>query len=135
MQPTTPIGSRTTVEEPTWREYSNDSATAAAVLNELRGRPTWMMLDSGLAMPVSREIALAISSMRPPRASPMRLMYFARSAAGRALQPSNAALAAAAAFATSPAVPSGTVAMTSSVRESCTAMVPLPSLSTQRPFT
>ena len=86
-------------------------------------------------MPVSREIALAISSMRPPSASPMRLMYLARSAAGSALHDSKAAFAAAAAFATSPAVPSGIVAMTSSVIESCTAMVLVPSLGTHWPFT
>ena len=123
MQPTTPIGSRTTSEVPTVSEYSNDSATAAACLKELIGSPTWTSWLSILVMPVSLEITVAISSMRPASASPIRLMYFARSSRGRPDHDSKAAHAARVASATSAAVPAGMVAMTCSVTESKTEMV------------
>ena len=96
--------------------------------------PTWMMFDRGLAMPVSRVMADAISSRRPPSASPMRFMYLARSSFGSVLHDPNAAFAAAAAFATSPGVPSGIVAITSSVSESNTEIVVVPSEATHWPL-
>ena len=75
-------------------EASSASAVAAAVLKLLIGRPTWTICDSHLAMPVSLEIVVASSSMRAPRASPMRDRYLARSSTGVCDQVSNAALAA-----------------------------------------
>ena len=88
----------------------------------LIGSPTWTSWDSHLAIPVSLEIVVAISSVRAPRASPMRLRYLARSSAGVADHASKAALAAATARSTSAAVPAGIVAITSSVTESMTSM-------------
>ncbi len=87
------------------------------------GRPTWTICDSHLAMPVSLEIVVASSSMRAPRASPMRDRYLARSSTGVCDQDSNAAFAALTARSTSAAVPAGIVAITSSVTESMTSMV------------
>ncbi|CAB4667684.1 unannotated protein [freshwater metagenome] len=92
------------------------------------------MFDNGFDIPVSREIADAISSMRAPSAPAMAFMNFARSAFGRALHAGNAAFAAAAALLTSPAVPSGIVAMTCSVMESNTEMVLVPSEATHWPL-
>ena len=66
---------------------------------------------------------MAISSIRAPSASPMRVRYLARSSAGVADHAGNAALAAATAASTSAAVPAGIVAMTSSVTESITSIV------------
>ncbi len=74
-------------------------------------------------MPVSLEMAVAISSMRAPSASPMRVRYLARSSTGVVDQPSKAAFAAATAASTSAAVPAGMVAITSSVTESITSIV------------
>ena len=87
------------------------------------GSPTWTSWDSHLAIPVSLEIVVAISSIRAARASPIRLRYLARSSAGVLDHVSKAALAAATAPSTSAAVPAGTVAITSSVTESMTSMV------------
>jgi hypothetical protein len=92
------------------------------------------MFDNILAIPVSREIAEEISSMRATSASPIALRYFARSAFGNELHERNAAFAAAAAFATSEAVHSGMVAMTSSLVESKTEMVFEPSEATHWPL-
>ena len=92
------------------------------------------MFDNAFAMPVSREMADEISSMRATSASPIAFRYLARSAFGNVLQERKAALAAAAALATSPAVPSGIVAMTSSFVESKTEMVFLPSEATHWPL-
>ena len=123
MQPTTPIGSRTTSELPTCSSKLKPSAVAAACLKLLIGSPTCTSCDSHLAMPVSLEMVVAISSMRAPRASPMRLRYLARSSTGVVDHVSKAARAAATARSTSPAVPAGIVAMTSSRHESITSMV------------
>ncbi|CAB4686472.1 unannotated protein [freshwater metagenome] len=92
------------------------------------------MFDNALAIPVSREIADEISSIRATRASPIALRYFARSAFGSVLHEVKAAFAAAAALVTSPAVPSGIVAMTSSLVESKTEIVFLPSEATHWPL-
>ena len=92
------------------------------------------MLDSCFAIPVSREMADEISSMRATSASPIAFRYLARSAFGKLLHERKAALAAAAAFVTSDAVPSGMVAMTSSLVESKTEIVFLPSEATHWPL-
>ena len=92
------------------------------------------MFDIGFDIPVSREIAEAISSMRAPRAAAIFVMNEARSSGVRALHEMNAALAAAAALLTSPAVPSGMVAMTSSVIESNTEIVAVASDATHWPL-
>ena len=92
------------------------------------------MFDNILAIPVSREIAEEISSMRATSASPIAFRYLARSAFGNELQERNAALAAAAALVTSAAVPSGIVAMTSSLVESKTEIVFEPSEATHWPL-
>ena len=133
MQPTTPIGSRTTSEFPTCSSNWYASAVAAACLKLLIGRPTWTSWDSHLAIPVSLEMVVAISSVRAPRASPIRLRYLARSSGDVAAQSGNAALAAATARSTSEAEPEGIVAITSSVTESMTSSVPAPSEAVQAP--
>ena len=92
------------------------------------------MFDKAFAIPVSREIADEISSMRATSASPIAFRYFARSAFGNVLHEMKAAFAAAAAFVTSEAVPSGMVAMTSSLVESKTEMVFEPSEATHWPL-
>ena len=73
-------------------------------------------------MPVSREIAVASSSMRAAMPSPMRFIYLARSCTSRAAQPMNAARAACAAASTSLALHDGIDAMTSSLVESKTSI-------------
>ena len=93
------------------------------MLKLLMGKPTCTICDSHLAMPVSFEIAVAISSMRAPSASPMRVRYLARSSRGVLAHDSNAAAAACTAASTSAAVPDGMVAITPSVTESMTSMV------------
>jgi hypothetical protein len=92
-------------------------------LKLLIGSPTCTICDSHLAMPVSFEIVVASSSIRAPRASPMRVRYLARSSTGVVDQVLNAARAACTARSTSAAVPDGIVAMTPSVTESMTSMV------------
>jgi hypothetical protein len=78
-------------------------------------------------------MVVASSSMRPARASPMRVRYLARSSAEVVDQLSKAARAAWTALSTSPDVPAGMVAITSSVIESMTSMVPVPADGTQAP--
>ena len=85
------------------------------------------MFDNIFDIPVSRVMAEEISSMRAARASLIAFRYFARVAGGVVLHETNAALAAFAALATSLAVPSGIVAMTSSFVESKTDKVFFPS--------
>jgi len=134
MHPTTPIGSRTTSELPTTSSNGNASAIAAACEKLLIGRPTCTICDSHLTMPVSLEMAVAISSMRAPSASPMRVMYLARSSTGVVDHVSNASLAARTAASTSAAVPEGMLAITSSVTESMTSIVSLLLEATQPPL-
>ena len=133
MHPTTPMGSRTTRLLPTSSSKANDSATWAALVKLLIGRPTCTSWESIFGMPVSRLITVAISSMRAPSASPTRVSSLARSSTGVAAQPSKASRAAVTAASTSAAVPAGMVAITSSVMESITSSVPVPVEGTQRP--
>ena len=98
------------------------------------GRPTWTICDNHFAMPVSLEIAVAISSMRAPSESPIRVRYLARSSVGVAAHPSNAERAAMTAASTSAAVPAGMVAITVSVTESITLMVSLDVDATHAPL-
>ena len=99
----------------------------------LIGRPTWTICDSHLAMPVSLEIVVASSSMRAPRASPMRDRYLARSSTGVADHESNAALAAGDGAVDVGGGAGGIVAITSSVTESMTSMVSVESDGVQAP--
>ena len=85
-------------------------------------------------MPTSCEMMAAISSVRAARASPMRVSSLARSSREVAAQPGKAAAAAWTALSTSSGVPSGMVAMTSSVAESMTSSVPVPVEATQAPL-
>ena len=73
---------------------------------------------SHLGIPASRVITVAISSVRPPRPSAMRVQYLARSSGVVCDQDSKAARAAVAAASTSSAVPPGTWAMASPLAES-----------------
>ena len=85
-------------------------------------------------MPTSCEMMAAISSVRAASASPMRISALARSSREVAAQAGKAAAAAWTALSTSSAVPSGMVAMTSSVVESMTSRTPVPVEATQLPF-
>ena len=134
MAPTTPTGSRTTSELPISSSQAKDSAAWAASANAPAGRPTWMAPESVIGMPTSWEMTCAISSVRAPRASPMRVSSLPRSSREVAAQPGKAAAAARTALSTSSGVPSGMVAKTSSVAESMTSSVPLPVEGTQAPL-
>ena len=90
--------------------------------------------DSVIGMPTSCEMISASSSVRAPKASPIRVNSLARSSREVAAQPGNAAAAASTALSTSSAVPSGMVAKTSSVAESMTSSEPLPVEGTQAPL-
>ena len=90
--------------------------------------------DRVMGMPTSCEMTCAISSVRAPSASPMRVRSLARSSREVAAQLGKAAAAAWTALSTSSAVPSGMVAKTSSVAESMTSSVPLPVDGTQAPL-
>ena len=67
MQPTTPIGSRTTRLLPTWVSNSYEPSSWAATAKFAFGRPAWMMLLSISGMPTSLAIVWAISSVRASR--------------------------------------------------------------------
>ncbi len=134
IQPTTPIGSLITRLLPTSSSKGKVESNAAAWVKLLIGNPTWTSCDSGFTIPVSRLMTVAISSIRAPRASPIRVSSLARSSAGLAAHASKAARAAVTAASTSAAVPAGMVAMTSSVTESITSNVPDPLEGTQAPL-
>ena len=118
IAPTTPTGSRTTRLLPICSSYGKLSAVAAAVLNELIGRPAWTIWLSHFGMPASRVTTVAISSMRACRPSATRVQNLARSSGVVRDHDSNALAAAVAARSTSSAVPSGTAASTSPLVES-----------------
>ncbi len=124
MQPTTPIGSRTTSDLPygpaTSSSHSNARATRAKLAQFQTGVPTCTGLASLSGMPTSRAIAVPISSMRALSPAEILSRKAARVSTGNPAQPSKAARAASTASAASAAVPAGTVAMTSSVLESYT---------------
>jgi hypothetical protein len=84
-------------------------------------------------MPVSRLMTVAISSTRAPSASPMRVRNLPRSSTDVVDHASNACRAAFTAWSTSAAVPAGIVAITSSLTESMTSIVPEPADATQLP--
>ena len=67
MQPTTPIGSRTTKELPTFSSQRKARATLAALPQLNIGPPTWIILAILIGMPTSRAMAVAISSVRALR--------------------------------------------------------------------
>jgi len=98
------------------------------------GRPTWIIPDRDIGMPTSWEMVAAISSVRAARPSEMRFKNLARSSRAVADQAGNAAAAACTARSTSSAVPSGMVAMTSSLVESTTSSVPDPLEATHWPL-
>ena len=124
MQPTTPIGSRTTSELPTVCSQVKSPATWAAVRNEFSGRPTWTSWENSRGMPTSWVMRSASASVRSASASPTAVSSAVLSATGVADHDGKAARAAATARSTSAIDPSGTVPMTCSVVESMTAMVP-----------
>jgi hypothetical protein len=97
------------------------------------GRPAWIMRLSHFGIPASRVTTVAISSMRAPRPSAMRVQYLARSSGVVCDQDSKAARAAVAAASTSSAVPAATWAMTSPLVESWTSIVSEPVDGTQPP--
>ena len=134
MAPTTPTGSRTTSEFPISSSQGNDSAALAASAKAPAGSPTWTPPERVIGMPTSCEMMVAISSVRAARASPMRTRVLARSSREVADQAGKAAAAAWTALSTSSTVPSGMVAMTSSVVESMTSRVPVPVEGTQLPL-
>ena len=120
MQPTTPIGSRTTSEWPTFSSYTKARATLAALPQLKTGPPTCTILASLIGMPTSRAMAVAISSERAFKPATILSMKTQRSSTLKPDQAGNAARAAKTACAASSAVPCGTVAITSSVLASCT---------------
>ncbi len=87
-----------------------------------------------IGMPTSLEMIWAISSVLAARASPMRVSSLARSSREVVDHPGNAAAAAWTALSTSSGVPSGIVAMTSSVPELMTFRVPVPVEGTHAPL-
>src|SRR4051812_43905599 len=115
MQPTTPTGSRTTSELPTVSSHSTCSSTSGIDMNDMVGRPAWIIVESGIGMPTSRAISAASSSERAAMAAPIARHASARSTSGVCDHVSKPARAASTARSTSSAVPSGTRPMTSSV--------------------
>jgi len=134
MAPTTPTGSRTTSELPISSSQGKASAAWAASAKAPAGSPTCTPPDRVMGMPTSCEMMVAISSVRAARASPMRMRALALSSREVVDQAGKAAAAASTAALTSSTVPSGMVAMTSSVVESMTSRVPVPVEGTQRPL-
>ena len=96
------------------------------MLNELIGRPACTMRLSHFGMPASRVTTVAISSMRAPRPSAMRVQNLARSSGLLAAHSGKAARAALTAASTSAALPSGMRPNTSPLVESNTSIVPDP---------
>jgi hypothetical protein len=88
---------------------------------------------SHFGMPASRVTTVAISSMRAPRPSEMRVQNLARSSGLLADHSGKAARAALAAASTSAAVPWGMRPMTSPLVESYTSIEPVPDDATQAP--
>ncbi len=99
----------------------------------IMGSPAWIIRLRLFGMPTSWLTVVAMSSMRACRPSVMRDRYLARSSTEVCDQVAKAALAALTALSTSSGVPSGTVAMTSSVVEFVTSRVPDPVEGTQAP--
>ncbi len=133
MAPTTPTGSRTMSELPSSSSQSNSVICVAISAKAPVGRPTWMAPDRVIGIPTSREIVWAISSVRAARPSEIRDSILARSSTEVADQSAKASAAAWTALSTSSAVPSGMVAITSSLFESTTSSVPVPVEGTQAP--
>ena len=88
---------------------------------------------SHFGMPASRVTTVAISSMRAPRPSAMRVQYLARSSALVFAQAGKAAAAALTAASTSAALPSGMWPITSPLVESNTSSVLVPCDGTHAP--
>jgi hypothetical protein len=126
IAPTTPTGSRTISELPTFSSHCVCSMQSGIVANDIVGRPAWIIIDRFIGMPTSREISAAISSPRAASAAAIARQASSRSAIDDCDQTSKAARAAATARSTSPAVASGTRPMTSSVVESITSRTPPP---------
>ncbi len=133
IAPTTPIGSRTTSELPTFCSQVNWDVTSAIEPNAAMGSPTWTSWERTSGMPTSWVIRSARDSIWAPSASLTLVRMAVRSATGVADQAGKAAAAAATARSMSSRVPSGTDPMTSSVVESITSIDPDPEDGTQAP--
>ena len=118
IQPTTPIGSRTTSELPTRSSHSKARATLAKLAQFHTGPPTCTGRAIFRGMPTSRAMTVASSSVRAFSPAATLSRKAARVSRGNAAHAGKAARAAATAWAASPAVPAGTVANTSPVLES-----------------
>jgi hypothetical protein len=126
MHTTTPTGSRSTIELPTFSSHWKPPSIFAYMPKVNVGEPAWMRVASLIGMPTSCAIVLPISSERAFMPSLIFARKAARSAGGVAAQPSNAARAAATAELASCSSPSGIRAITSSVAAEWTSIEPLP---------
>ena len=131
---TTPTGSRTTSELPTFSSKANPAASFAYMPKVWIGEPAWMRTDSFSGMPTSCGMGRPISSARAVRPSWMRVSSATRPASGVRDQPSNAARAAATAASASATAPSGTLPSGSPVAGLVTGSLPLPAGATQAPL-
>jgi hypothetical protein len=135
IAPTTPTGSRTTIELPIRSSNGNACRIPGTLPVVAMGRPAWMVFARVIGVPTSAETVRAISSARASSPFAIRSTARARSATGVAAQPSNAARAARTARSTSSAFPRGTRAMTSSVAAFPTSSHPVPAGAIQAPST
>ncbi len=133
MHATTPIGSRTIRLLPTVSSNGNSCAICTYEPATIPGSPACAICEMKNGVPTSAVTVFAISSVWAWSASASRWMNFARSSTGVADHAGSAALAAAAAFVASSALPAATRPMTSSVVALITSMVPVPVEATHCP--
>ena len=101
MAATTPTGSRTTSEWPTFSSKGKSPSMRAYMPKVPMGEPAWIIAESFSGMPTSPEMVRAMSSARAFSPSWIFFRKAARSATGVAAQPSKARRAAATAACTS----------------------------------
>jgi hypothetical protein len=127
MQPTTPIGSRSTSELPISSLNENSpSIRSATPLATAIGNEAWTLSENEIGDPISAVIVAAISSRRAPSSAEIRRMTATRSSTDVCDHETNALFAARTAASTSAAVPAGTAAITVSVAGLTTSMVSPP---------
>src|SRR5512140_2478355 len=86
MAPTTPIGSRSTVELPTRSSKANSRSSEAKLPVTVTGSPAWIAFAILMGVPTSAATVVAIASPRAASASRRRSSQRARSSTGVAAQ-------------------------------------------------
>ncbi len=133
MAPTTPAGTRRTIELPMRSSAGSSRAASAMVSNTEAARPTCTRTDVASGVPTSCAMIRASSSSRSRSPAAIAVTTSARSAIGTAAHSSKERRAARIARSPSTASPAGTVPMISPVAASSTVMTSPPAGDTHSP--